>query len=233
MTKRPLLFAASLAIGLCGLSTTSRAGTIVPGLKDATALNSFTAADQTVTETRGAVSSGLTLAVRLTPNAADLYNSFTGPVNLLDIGGTQNGSALVLLDGQYWFISKSNNGGAAAPTGIADRDGIDNAVGVVIGAAVPDKQADLYASFDGVNARLVVSLDGNAVSHDLAHVPHWNWKGNGSLTFAGINNVLNGRTFGSRGGLSEAESSRFYTNRAATFTGAVSLGQYFNAVASS
>jgi hypothetical protein len=213
----------------CGVSS-GRAGTIVPGLDDSTALRTFTAS-QTVTNTAGVLTRGVTLAVRLTPNTTDLYNSFSGPVNLLEIGGTQNGSALVLLDGQYWFVTKTNNAGAAAPTGIADTQGIDNAVGVAIGNATANQQADLYASFDGNASRLIVGLDGGAVRHNLLNVPNWNWEGNGTLTFAGLDPVLNGTIYGSRGGLSEFELSRFFTNLASPFSGSVSLGQYFNDVA--
>jgi hypothetical protein len=208
------------------------AGTLVPDLNDADAVE-YTIPDTNDDIDSGVIADGLTLAVRATLNATDVANSATGVVNLLEIGGTTSGTGLIVVDGYYW-VSSSQGARYAWPSSDQDLYGFDGAFGVAIGPVTPGVQNDVFFSLDNTNHRLVVGLDGDYSEYTFEGVGGgWNWKGNGTITFAGNHDEVTDGEFGWRGGQTDATNAGvFYNMNAFDPTGTVSLGQYFNDVTS-
>jgi hypothetical protein len=223
---------------LCGLAAVVvmpgavLAGTIVPDLNDANAVE-YTIPDSDDDIDSGVLANGLTLAVRATLNATDVANSATGCVNLLEIGGTTSGTGLVVVNGSY-FITGSSGNPNAEPTSVLDVDGSDGGIGVAIGAVTPGIENEVFFSLDNANSRLVVGIDGVYTELALTGVgAGWNWKGNGTITFAGNNDTDTAGNFGWRGGQTDdATDGVFYNMNAVDPTGTVALGQYFNEASS-
>ena len=242
-TLRLLAFAAVPVSAVLALTTAAQAGTIVPGLVDSTALNTFGPGPGELTNQAGVIGTtagpgpGVTLAVRVTPTADDLTNSVDTGVNLLEIGGTSSGTGLMIVNGNYWFVT-SNGNPTVVPAGPADYDGADASVSVLIGAAVAGVQADVYAAFfpSANNAgTLTTSLNGVATTSGMTTVGNlWNWEGNGTISFASVATVISnaGNPVGSRGGMHQNVDvgGPFLAATAVDFLGTATLGQYFNAV---
>jgi len=228
---------------LCGLFAAivlpgvTLAGTIVPDLNDGDAVE-YTVANTDDDIDSGVLANGLTLSARVTLNQTDIDNSATGVVNLLEIGGTTSGTGLVVVNGMYW-ISGSAANAQGFPSSNLDLDGSDGAIGVAIGPVTPDVQSDVFFSLDNANARLVVGLDGAITEYALTGVgAGWNWKGNGTITFAGNNDTDTAGNYGWRGGQTDNSGGGVWYNggvgsdNAFDPTGTATLGQYFNTVTS-
>lgn len=229
--------AAVVVVG--GVVDSARAGTIVPDLNDGDAIFS-SATPVATTATTANNANGVTLAASLTPDATDITNSATGPtggtVNIIEIGGTANGAAIMISDGQYLFTTNFENngsGGGARGSSADDTDGADGIISVFLGDAVAGESAEVWASFDASADVVRFGLNGTLNEVALTNVAdNWNWSGNDTLSIADID-----PTNGSRGGLfdiGDYASAPFPDNFAAaassTLSGSFTLGQYFNDV---
>ncbi|GAA5482623.1 PEP-CTERM sorting domain-containing protein [Haloferula sargassicola] len=218
----------SVSLLACGAAS---AGTIVPDLNDGSAVFSSTTA---TTTTIGAtnLADGMTMAASFTPSATDLANSVTGAVAILEIGGTTSGSGLWIIGGSVWFLSSSGNS-AAFPTGPGDTSGLGDALGIQLGTVAAGVPTDIFASFDGANATLVVGQDGAFTTYALTDVTStWNWRGNSTVSLGVLdNNQPTAGVNGFRGGLTDnAAAGVYFTNNASALDGTLTLGQVFNDV---
>ena len=205
------------------------AGTIVPDLDDATAKYNSTVAES-VAQTAPVRANGMTLAVQVTPTSADITASQSGTVNLIELGGTANGSAIMIKDGNYIFVTKSgpNN---TQPV-LEDTDGADNMIGITLGTATAGVDTKVWVSFDGANGVLVYSVGGTEDALAVSSTTDtWNWHGNNTLSFGEIYSLIGGRA-----GLSDLgayasppyPADNFAAALSQNFSGTVTRGQYFN-----
>ncbi len=229
----PTIRTSSLA-AFCAACGMVSAGTLVPDLSDGSAIYSTTVRGSTGVDVYPApvLANGMTLAARFTPSAADITNSASGAVAILETGGTTSGTGLWLINGNVWFLSSSGNQNAF-PTGPSDLDGSNNAIGVQLGTVAAGVQTDIFASFDTANATILVGQNGSYSDFTLTGVTGgWNWTGNDTVSFGDLAlDQPSAGIFGFRGGLTDNNTAGlFYTNSAIALDGTVSLGQVFNAV---
>ncbi len=153
---------------------------------------------------------GLTMNVTFTPNAADIASAATA-VNLLEIGGMNNGSGLYLLGGEVHFLGKI--GGATADTPTFDDLAFDSGNNMVsvkstYGSLVAGKTYTVAAVYDPITAnalKLAVRRQGVSThvdSYALTGVgSKTNWSGNDTVTnlvgdgSVGAGNDVGGNTF--------------------------------------
>jgi hypothetical protein len=233
------LFQATMAT-TCLVDVAVQGGTIVPDLDDGSAVFSSTAPVTSSTLPSAlTLANGLTLAASFTPNATDIANSANGPVGVLEIGGSSNGSGFWLINGDLWFLTKGTSQGTAVPSSNLDMDGVDGVIGIQLDALTAGVQLDVYASLDTVNDSLLISQNSITTSYTLTGVTSsWNWQGNRSVSFGNVDPTVtvNGATHqqaqGYDGALADlaAGSSPFSDNSAVALDGTVELGQIFNAV---
>lgn len=218
----------------------AHAGVIVPDLNDASAIyNSTTASTATVSTTRA---NGLTLAASLTPSAADVTKT-NGAVAVIEIGGTQNGSGLWILNGNLWFISHSSQN-IVFPSSGADFSGADSAIGLNLGTVAADTQVDAFVSLNIATGTLIASLNSVVNSYSLTGVAAgaggWNWHGNNTVSSGSPDPFADGALGGHngyRGGLTYDNPSDaitvdplFNANNAVALNGTLHRGQVFNTV---
>ncbi len=178
------------------------------------------------------LANGITLAAQVTPTAADLTASTTGTVNIIEIGGTAKGSAILLKDGNFIFVTK-NDANSASPV-LEDTDGVDHMIGITLGAATADLDTQVWASFDGGNGLIRYSLNGVANQLSITGTAAgWNWVGNNTLSF-GMQDTQTG-WYGGCADLGDYAGApypadNFASALATPFAGTVTRGQYFNAV---
>jgi PEP-CTERM motif len=233
-TRFSLKGMATMAACLIGASVYG--GTIVPDLNDASAVYSSTTATpltNTVIASQ-TLANGVTLAASFTPNATDIANSANGPVAVLEIGGSSNGTGLWIIGGNLWFLSKGTSAPKAVPSSTLDLDGSTKVIGVQLDPITADVQLNVYASLDTANDSLLISQNSSVITYALSNVAStWNWQGNDSVSFGIADPTLpSGGNMGWCGALADlaAGTSPFSDNSAQSLNGNVSLGQIFNAV---
>lgn len=235
---RFLFQTATAAACLTGVAV--QGGTIVPDLDDGSAVfSSTTPVTSSTLPAALTLANGLTLAASFTPNATDIANSANGPVGVLEIGGSSNGSGFWLINGNLWFLTKGINQGTAVPGSNLDTDGADGVIGIQLDALTAGVQLNVYASLDTVHDSLLISQNSIVTSYTLTGVSSsWNWQGNRSVSFGNVDPTVtvNGSTGlqakGYDGALADLadSSSPFNDNHAVALNGTVDLGQIFNAV---
>lgn len=217
-----------LAVSVAGVVS---AGVIVPDLDDTSAFYDSSTAG-TAALGGQALSSGITLAARVTATAADITASQSGTVNIIEIGGTAKGSAILIKDGNFIFVTK-NDANSASPI-MNDTDGVDHMIGIILGAVTADVDTQVWASFDAGNGVLRYSLNGTANAVAITGTDaSWNWVGNNTLSF-GQQDTQTGWYAGCADlGDYAAEPypvDNFASALATPFAGTVTQGQYFNTV---
>ena len=212
------------------------AGDIVPGLDDGTAYIDLTApqagsaGDISPIEGPGMI----TLAVRFTPAAADL--TATGPVILIETGGTSYGNGLYLAGGNLIWANKGSNGGNgnySTQTSLSDTDVSDAAAAVTIGPVSAGVLTDAFVSYNSATGRLYTSLNGATQAFTITgSILAANLSGDESVSFLGSGAI----SAGQMGGLtneSQGQDPLWDANQAVNFTGMGGdiRGQIFAALA--
>ncbi|MBN2163113.1 MAG: hypothetical protein JXR25_02485 [Pontiellaceae bacterium] len=217
-----------LAMSVAGVVT---AGDLVPDFDDWNAIYDSTNAEMK-TVTAPTLANGATFAVQVTPTAADITASQTGTVNLIELGGTSNGSALMIKNGNFIFVTK-RGANANSPT-LDDTDGSDAMLGVTLGAATAGLDTQIWVSFDGGAGAICYSINGVVQQQVLTGTGSaWNWTGNNSISFG----MMDTNNIGWRAGLADYgdyasepyPADNFAAALSVPFSGTVTRGQYFNA----
>ncbi|HTI97581.1 MAG TPA: PEP-CTERM sorting domain-containing protein [Dongiaceae bacterium] len=232
MKTSRLILPGMVATAASLMSLSASAGSIVPDLNDGSAVFSSTVA-LTNTIAASTLANGVTLAARFTPNATDVANSANGPVAVLEIGGSSNGSGLWIINGNLWFIGKGAGNATGVPDSNLDLDGTGGAFGAQLNAITAGVSLDVFASLDTVNGTLLISQNSVVTKFSLSNVTGtWNWQGNRTVGFGVADPTVIGVNFGYDGALADlpAGTSPFSDNSAVSFSGTVGLGQIFNGV---
>jgi len=198
------LFVISWILGL--MVMTVRAGVIVPGLDDSMAIADYTLArngviDEVPDMTRGEI----TLAARFNP---DVSQATGGPVLVIEIGGTSNGTGLYLANGRLIFGAKADNGRYSIPASMNDtdfgNDGSGKAMTVDLGPVGFGSENEVYVSMDLINGQLVAGINGVINSCTITNSSGTeNLDGNHTISFLGVNPI----EYGHMGGLLEEGNS--------------------------
>ncbi|MBR9761566.1 hypothetical protein GYB43_14765, partial [bacterium] len=136
---------------------------------------------------------GMSLEIAFVPQAGDL----TGVVDVWEIGGSSNGSVLLLRDGIPHFLSKANGNPANVPTDDGSVVGVftdldwasDNTIVVPLSttALTAGQPAQIALVFDIVGGTLKSSVNGSAeATATLLNRDGTNWRGDQSV-FTGTN----------------------------------------------
>ena len=224
MKKR---WACLLAMSVAGVAS---AGVIVPDLDDSSAFYDSTTAG-TATLGGQTLANGITLAAQVTATAADITASQAGAVNVIEIGGTAKGSAILIKDGNFIFVTK-NDANSAAPV-MDETDGANHMIGITLGAVTADLDTQVWASFDGENGVVRYSLNGAANEVSLSNTAGWNWVGNNTLSLGMLDTAAGFYAgcadYGDYAAAPYPEDN-FSSFLASNFAGTVTQGQYFNDV---
>lgn len=197
---RRRLLVVGLMIGLVAAGV--RAGVIVPGLDDSTAIADYSAARNGVDQELPDVTGGkMTLAARFNP---DVSQATAGPVIVIENGGTSNGTGIYLAGGSLVFCAKADNGRYSVPTGMQDtdfsNDGTGKAMAVTLGPVTFGTENTVYVSMDLIRQELFASVNGATCAYVITGAGgSENIDGNRSATFLGVGPI----TAGHMGGLLE------------------------------
>lgn len=178
------------------------AGVIVPGLEDGTALAQYSAArNGIINEVPDNTTGLLTLAARFNP---DVSQATLGPVIVIEIGGTSNGTGLYLANGSLIFGSKADNGRYSLPTSMSDtdfiNDGTGKAMAVDLGAINFGVENRVYVSMDLKTGQLFANVNGVMSSYTISNsTGSENIDGNRTVSFLGLTPI----EYGHMGGLLE------------------------------
>jgi len=185
------------------LNVVVRAGEIVPGLDDSTALADYTAARAGVANDTAKITSGkITLAARFNPDPSQMTG---GPIIVIETGGTTNGTGLYLGDGNLVLAAKSNNQ-LGLPTSMNDTDFSDNALAITLGPIKPGVENEVYVSFDAGTGELLSSINRVTQLYTITGAnSSKNLDGNCSVSFLGSDTIIPGHM----GGLVETGADQF------------------------
>ncbi|ARN57264.1 hypothetical protein [Sedimentisphaera salicampi] len=177
------------AIGCLFSAANVNAGELVPQLDDSTArFNSATpqvgqTGDIDPIEGEGAI----TLAARFTPSSQDISNSASGPVIIIETGGTTFGNGIYLCGGDLVYFSKGSNGSGgnfSTQTSLNDTDVSDNAASYTIGPVNEGEDTTVYVSLNSATGELTASLNGEVSQTIINGTVEWaNLSGNESVSF--------------------------------------------------
>jgi hypothetical protein len=155
--------------------------------------------------------SGLTMHVTFTPSAADIASAGTA-INLLEIGGTSNGTGLYLLGGELHFLSKMNGSPGNTPSfdDLAFNSG-NNMVSVksTFGLLTAGTTYTVAAAYDPMTAKtLKLAIRKSGIN---THVDSYVLTGVGTKTnWSGDDTVTNLNGDSSIGGGNSNSSNAFY-----------------------
>jgi len=188
---------------VCWTVTDVRAGEIVPTLDDKTALANYTAARAgVVNDTIDLTSGKLTLAARFNPDPSQRTG---GPIIVIEIGGTTNGTGLYLGDGNLIFAAKSTNQ-LGLPTSMNDTDFSDNALAITLGPVKFGVENEVYVSFDAGTGKLLSSINHITRLYTITGSnASKNLDGTRSVSFLGSGAIIPGQM----GGLVETGADQF------------------------
>ncbi|MCA9247432.1 MAG: PEP-CTERM sorting domain-containing protein [Planctomycetales bacterium] len=231
-----------IAAVACSLFASSAQAAYIIDLNQATALFDSNIDGQgqiNVADPGAGNANGLTFHVSFTPSAADIASASTA-VNLIDVGGSSNGTGLYLVGGELFFISKMNGAPADVySTASNDLDfssgnsmiGAKSSYGT-LSAGVEYTVAAMYDPLNVGNESLTLAVMSDLSPQLTTDVfsltgvgAKNNWSGDDSVTF------LIG---GSSGGATSNIGSDIFNQTdilGNPFTGIVGRGFYFNAQA--
>ncbi|MGE4286750.1 MAG: LamG-like jellyroll fold domain-containing protein [Phycisphaerae bacterium] len=142
---------------LCGLAAFTYAGQIVPGLDDSTARFSTTVPQNgTLNEIANNTTGLLTFAARFNPDASQ---ADVAPVQLLQYGGTSNGTGVYVVYGDVYFCGKSYGQPGVMPISDNDTDFSDYTIAVKIGSVVYGEENIMFASFNIATGELISKVN--------------------------------------------------------------------------
>lgn len=175
----------------------------------------------------------LTLAARFTAAEADL--TATGPVIIIECGGTTFGNGLYLAGGDLIFATKGSNGlggNTTTQTSLNDTDVSDSAAAVTIGAVSAGIETEVYVSYNTNTGQVIGSINGAVRSFTITGSDGGaNLSGDESCSFLGYLDI----TPGQLGGLTntnQGQGALWDANQAVNFTGTTQTnvrGQIFAA----
>jgi hypothetical protein len=193
------LIAAAVIVFAAGVL---RAGELVPGFDDSRALADFTAAHAGVdgADTADITSGRVTLAARFNPDASQASG---GPVIVIEVGGTTNGTGLYIGDGQLFLAAKY-----ASTTGIAtsmnDTDFSDGVLAVTLGEISFGAENTVYASLNVNTGELIYSINGTGGYFTISNTSgNEDLDGNHSVSFLGSGAIVTGHM----GGLTDSSAA--------------------------
>ena len=185
---------------------------------------------------------GLTFNITFAPDATDLDSGDT--VLLMEVGGTQNGTGLYLVDGVPVFISKQNglledtpgsfDVGVSNDTSFTD-NGDDNTIAIASGFGALDAGVEyvLAAQLDTQTGRLILRLRDGATGNTLVEIfdltgqsPTGNWSGDDTVS-VGFNHSSN---TSSRGALNNNSLDPFFRDDVLNFAGVIEQATYWNLI---
>ncbi|AQQ09801.1 hypothetical protein L21SP3_01616 [Sedimentisphaera cyanobacteriorum] len=165
------------------------AGELVPQIDDSTArFNSTTpqvgeTGDIEPIEGVGAI----TLAARFTPSSQDISNSNSGPVIIIETGGTTYGNGLYICGEDIVYFTKGSNGSGgnlSTQTSLNDTDVSDNAASYTIGPVNSGEDTVVYISLNSATGELTAGLNGEVSQTIINGTVEWaNLSGNESVSF--------------------------------------------------
>lgn len=182
---------------------------------------------------------GLTFNIAFAPDATDLAANKT--VLLMEVGGSQNGSGLYLVDGVPVFISKQNGLATDTPTdfdlGVTNDVDFtsDNTIAIAsgFGALTADVEYVVAAQLDTQSGQLRLLIRDGETGNILAEVfdltgqsPTGNWSGDDSVS-VGFNHASN---TSSRGALNSIGGNVFNRDSVQNFAGYLEDANYWNAI---
>ncbi|AQQ09509.1 Immunoglobulin I-set domain protein [Sedimentisphaera cyanobacteriorum] len=170
-------------------------GEIVPWFDDGDALVDYTAAfDETGSDiTSLNPASKITFAAKFTPAELDVTEE-TGPVLLIETGGSKFGSGLYICNGEIVYALRTS--GNSSDRELTDLDGSDGSSSVAMGKALEGQENKVYASLDLTTGMVFSSVNGVRKINYLYNAPtSTNLTGNQAVTFLGDTGL------GSTGGL--------------------------------
>ncbi|AQQ08742.1 Immunoglobulin I-set domain protein [Sedimentisphaera cyanobacteriorum] len=188
-----------LILFCCLVAASAWAGEIVPQFDDGDALVDYTAARDGVANPADIISlnpgSSITFAAKFTPSVADVTED-SGPVAVIETGGTTYGSGIWLCNGELHYAFRANVSGNNDRT-FDDFAFADGAGAVKMGNVEAEQEVKAWVSLDLNSGTVLCSVNGVKRIYYLDTYPaSTNLTGNQSVSFLTNGSIIGGHMGG-------------------------------------